>query len=175
MGRKTGQEQPLLALSQLNLRMTSFTSLARPLLRSTASPRTALPRLILRPLNSRLSSTQSTTYPGLYYHKLQASDSSNPQFQLSFLPDPAPNPAFSPTTIGTFSPPKDQLAKLQPGQLPEVSPRGFEENPLFVEVLHTVLSEGVKVDQEYETMAVVRGDGYMSAPFQLSSTLLPAS
>lgn len=144
--------------------MATLTRLARP------SPFT-LPLLRLRTPTLRPYSTPtstpttipSPTYPGLFYHPLPSHSPSSPCYQLSFLPEPAPNPAFSPTTLGTFSPPGDLLSgvNVEAGEVPEVSPRGFEENGLFREVLHTVLEEGVKNDLEVQTAAVVRGDGYM--------------
>ncbi len=144
--------------------MATFTRLARPVASSARLGPTSLPTLRLRPYSSGLPSTiPSPTYPGLFYHPLPSADPSKPSYQLSFLPEPAPNPAFSPTTLGTFSPPADLVRglKIDQGEVPEVSPRGFVENDLFREVLHTVLEEGVKTDLEVETAAVVRGEGYM--------------
>ena len=144
--------------------MITLTRLGRPSLSLLRVAPTSLPCLGLRAYSSSIPSTiPSLTYPGLFYHPLPGTDPAKPSYQLSFLPEPAPNPAFSPTTLGTFSPPAELVEglKLEQGEVPEVSPRGFVENELFKEVLHTVLEEGVKTDLEVQTAAVVRGDGYM--------------
>ena len=132
--------------------------LMRPLLlrKAASSPR---PFSTSRARLSR-PSFPSPTYPSLFYHPLPTPNT----FALSFLPTPAPSLAFSPTTIGVLSP-DAVLPSIEDGTgLPTLTPRNFVENQEFVELVHEVLQGVVEADVGMDTMAKVRGDGYMCAP-----------
>lgn len=111
-------------------------------------------------------SLESPTYPGLFYHSLPSTPSSpSPPntWSLSFLPDPPPSATFQPTIIGILRPRpgKGGQVEEEEGQPPNVLPRNFEENEMFEEVLHEILMGAVEGDVGLQTLAAVRGDGYM--------------
>lgn len=106
------------------------------------------------------TSLESPTYVGLFYHPSPASPTA---WSLSFLPTPAPFPAFSPTTIGELDHNARDKALGKEGEgIPELTPRNFTENPQFREVLHEILKGAVEEDKVLDTMAKTRPeDGYM--------------
>ncbi|GAA5962017.1 hypothetical protein JCM3765_007198 [Sporobolomyces pararoseus] len=85
----------------------------------------------------RNNSFQSQTYPGLYFHP-HPDPPKGKEYSLSFLPTPAPSLSFSPTTIGQLRQPSTSTSTE-----PEILPRYFVENPLFLDLLHEVLKEEI--------------------------------
>ncbi|GAA6017114.1 hypothetical protein JCM11491_003264 [Sporobolomyces phaffii] len=94
------------------------------------------------------SSVASRAYPGLYLHPNPDSTS----YALSFLRDPAPNAAFSPTTIGHLRVKRDPHEGEGEGE-PEILPRYFTENPHFLDLVHDVLEQNVHTDVWVESLA----------------------
>lgn len=90
-------------------------------------------RSLLRNHSSSSSSFESRTYPGLYFHPGE----SEKEYSLSFLPTRAPSLNFSPTTIGQLSSPTSTSEE------PDILPRYFKENPLFLDLVHEVLKEEI--------------------------------
>lgn len=128
--------------------------------------------------SSKSRSLESPTYPGLFYHSisptLAKSKKLNPlnSWNLSFLPTPSPTEDFSPTTIGllAYPPLKEGSEEKRDESIPPpILPRNFEENREFIEVMNEILKEAVLGDLGMETLARVRGDGYMYALFYPSS------
>ncbi|GAA6000502.1 hypothetical protein JCM5350_003676, partial [Sporobolomyces pararoseus] len=84
------------------------------------------------------------TYRGLYFHPGE----SEKEYSLSFLPTRAPSLNFSPTTIGQLSSPTSTSEE------PDILPRYFKENPLFLDLVHEVLKEEIaKGDLWVESLA----------------------
>ncbi|GAA5830812.1 hypothetical protein JCM11251_001083 [Rhodosporidiobolus azoricus] len=117
--------------------------------------------------SSRLSlslSIRSRKYPDLYYHPLDSSSSSaSLSYSLSYLPDPPPSLAFSPTTIGLLRPlaqpsaqstfPGDKQPEIDVEGVPPLTPRSFQENSDFLKLVHTTLREAVEGDLWLQTQA----------------------
>ncbi|KAM0746917.1 hypothetical protein T439DRAFT_329192 [Meredithblackwellia eburnea MCA 4105] len=108
----------------------------------------------------------SSSYPGLFYHSVPDSTT---RYSVSFLPHPAPDLAFSPTTIGILNPASStglegalgSLKEHQEAGVPPLLPSNFEENKEFKELLHDVLREAVWDDLALQTEATVRGEGFI--------------
>lgn len=121
------------------------------------------------------TSLESPSYAGLFYHPAPSSPTA---WSLSFLPSPAPYPAFAPTTIGVLDHNARDRALGKAGEgIPELSPRNFVENGQFKEVLHDILRGAVGQDLVLDTVAKTRPeDGYMqvlSALLSVDSLLTP--
>ncbi|GAA5849768.1 hypothetical protein JCM8547_000557 [Rhodosporidiobolus lusitaniae] len=132
------------------------------LLRQAA--RLSLPPLVRCSSSSSSASLPSRVYPGLFYHPSPLSPDS---YSLSYLPSPPPSLAFSPTTLGLVHPlpssssssSSSSFDKPPEGQqteddgLPPITPRNFQENPLFLRLVQDVLQANVAGDLWLQTQA----------------------
>ncbi|KAL8278915.1 hypothetical protein RQP46_008584 [Phenoliferia psychrophenolica] len=131
--------------------------LSRTILRRTSTLSTSA-RLSFSTTRALANSLEHPSYAGLFLHPLPSPSKPN-TFSVSFLPTPAPSLAFSPTTIGVLK--QDPLFPAEGTGPPAILPRNFEENREFVQLLHEVLKGVVGGDLGLDTMAKVRGDGYI--------------
>lgn len=96
-------------------------------------------------------------FPSLFLHPITGSvDKDESRRAISYLPDPAPNNDFSPSTIGTILVKEGEQADDALRK-----PNRFDDNPDFVTLLHSVLSEAVWTDPALQTEAKARHEGYI--------------
>ncbi|BGP15751.1 hypothetical protein JCM10213_007954 [Rhodosporidiobolus nylandii] len=122
-----------------------------------------LPRLTAVRFSSSSSSIPSRIYPSLYYHPSPTVPTGT--FSLSYLPTPPPSLSFSPTTIGLVRPlpssgpspalygDERQEHKEEDERVPPITPRNFQENKRWMEMVHGVLRENVAQDAWMKTAA----------------------